>query len=80
MPVTATTEIVGLKETINALRKIDPQLQKDFKADATAIAQPAITAAKAAYTPVTTVAEWPTNGLIEAARYSRLLSQAHSQA
>jgi hypothetical protein len=49
MPVTATTEIVGLKETINALRKIDPQLQKDFKADATAIAQPAITAAKTAY-------------------------------
>ena len=49
MPVTTTTEIVGLKETINALRKIDPQLQKDFKADATAIAQPAITAAKTAY-------------------------------
>ena len=49
MPVTATTEIVGLKQTINALRKIDPQLQKDFKADATAIAQPAITAAKTAY-------------------------------
>jgi hypothetical protein len=49
MPVTATTEIVGLKETINALRKIEPQLQKDFKADATAIAQPAITAAKTAY-------------------------------
>jgi hypothetical protein len=49
MPVTATTEIVGLKETINALRKIEPQLQKDFKDDATAIAQPAITAAKTAY-------------------------------
>jgi hypothetical protein len=49
MPVTATTEIVGLKETINALRKIDPQLQKDFKNEATAIAQPAINAAKTAY-------------------------------
>ena len=52
MPVTATTEIVGLKETINALRKIDPQLQKDFKDEATAIAQPAINAVKAAYTQI----------------------------
>lgn len=49
MPVQNTVEVVGLKETINALRKIDPQLQKDFKADAIAIAQPAITAAKSAY-------------------------------
>ena len=52
MPVSASVEVVGLKETINALRKIDPQLQKDFKADATAIAQPAINAAKAAYSQV----------------------------
>jgi hypothetical protein len=49
MPVSHSVEVVGLKETINALRKIDPQLQKDFKADATAIAQPAIQAAKLAY-------------------------------
>jgi len=49
MPVSHSVEVVGLKETINALRKIDPQLQKDFKAEATAIAQPAINAAKAAY-------------------------------
>ena len=49
MPVSASVEVVGLKETINALRKIDPQLQKDFKADATAIAQPAIQAVKLAY-------------------------------
>jgi hypothetical protein len=52
MPVSHSVEVVGLKETINALRKIDPQLQKDFKADATAIAQPAINAAKAAYTQI----------------------------
>ena len=50
MPVSATVEMVGLKNTINALRKIDPQLQKDFKAQATQIAQPAISAAKAVYT------------------------------
>ena len=49
MSASATVQIAGVKETINALRKIDPQLQKDFKADATAIAQPAINAGKAAY-------------------------------
>ena len=49
MAVSTTIEIVGVKDTINALRKIDPQLQKDFKADATAIAQPAINAGKAVY-------------------------------
>ena len=49
MPVSTTIEMVGVKQTINSLRKIDPQLQKDFKADATAIAQPAINAGKAVY-------------------------------
>ena len=59
MPVSHSVEVVGLKETINALRKIDPQLQKDFKADATAIAQPAITAAKAAYS------QFPLSGMAQ---------------
>ena len=49
MPASTTIEVVGVKQTINSLRKIDPQLQKDFKADATAIAQPAIQAGKAVY-------------------------------
>ena len=49
MAVSTTIGVVGVKDTINALRKIDPQLQKDFKADATAIAQPAINAGKAVY-------------------------------
>ena len=49
MAVSTTIGVVGVKNTINALRKIDPQLQKDFKADATAIAQPAINAGKAVY-------------------------------
>jgi hypothetical protein len=40
-------QVVGVKDTINALRKIDPQLQKDFKAQATQIAEPAISAGKA---------------------------------
>jgi hypothetical protein len=52
MTVTTTFEVVGLKQTINSLRKIDPQLQKDFKNDATRIAQPAINAGKAVYTKV----------------------------
>jgi hypothetical protein len=49
MPVNTTCEVVGVKQAINNLGKIDKQLQKDFKADATAIAQPAINAAKAVY-------------------------------
>ncbi len=52
MPVKTTCEVVGVKQAINNLRKIDPQLQKDFKADATAIAQPAINAAKKVYLTV----------------------------
>jgi hypothetical protein len=52
MPASTTIEIVGVKQTINSLRKIDPQLQKDFKADATAIAQPAVQAAKNVYRDV----------------------------
>jgi hypothetical protein len=52
MPASASIELVGVKQTINSLRKIDPQLQKDFKADATAIAQPAINAGKAVYRDV----------------------------
>ena len=52
MSLNTTIEVVGLKQTINGLGKIDKQLQKDFKADATAIAQPAINAGKAVYTKV----------------------------
>ena len=52
MPVGATVQVVGLKQTINGLGKIDKQLQKDFKADATAIAQPALNAAKSVYKTV----------------------------
>jgi len=52
MPATTTIEVVGVKNTINNLRKIDPQLQKDFKAQATQIAQPAINAGKSVYNVV----------------------------
>ena len=52
MTVNTTISVVGVKETINALKKIDPQLQKDFRAQANEIAQPAINAAKDMYTQV----------------------------
>jgi hypothetical protein len=52
MSSSTTIEIVGIKDTINQLRKIDPELQKDFKDDAAAIANPAIQAAKNVYTEV----------------------------
>jgi hypothetical protein len=52
MSVSTTIKVVGVKDTINALKKIDPQLQKDFKAQATAIAGPAIKAAQDMYTQV----------------------------
>jgi len=50
MSATTTIQVVGVKETINALKNIDPQLQKDFRAQAKDIAQPAIDAAKDKYT------------------------------
>jgi len=52
MTVNTTVSVVGVKETINALKKIDPQLQKDFRAQAKQIAEPAIKAAQDMYTQV----------------------------
>ena len=52
MTVNTTITVSGVKETINALKKIDPQLQKDFRAKANEIAQPAIKAAQDKYTQI----------------------------
>jgi len=52
MNVNTTVQVAGVKQTINALRQIDPELQKQFKADATRIAQPAVSAAQNMYTQV----------------------------
>ena len=49
MTATARTEIVGAKEAIKALRKIDPELRKQFNRDAKEITRPVIDAAKKAY-------------------------------
>jgi hypothetical protein len=50
MSVSTTIQVAGVKDTINGLRKIDPQLQKEFKAQATQIAQPAVQAGRDVYT------------------------------
>lgn len=52
MSVDTRIGVVGVKNTINQLRKLDPELQKQFKTDAIAISQPAIAAAQNSYTVV----------------------------
>lgn len=49
MSATASTEVVGVKEAIKTLRKIDPELRKQFNKDAREIVRPVIEAAKNAY-------------------------------
>lgn len=44
-----TVRVDGVKDTINQLGKIDKQLQKQFKADATRIAEPALDAGRKSY-------------------------------
>jgi len=41
--------VVGVKDTVNQLGKIDKELQKQFKADATRIAEPALEAGRKSY-------------------------------
>lgn len=47
-----TTKVVGGKEAILALRKIDPELRKQFTRDAKEVAKPATNAVKQAYQTV----------------------------
>jgi hypothetical protein len=49
MPATMKTEVVGVKETIKALREIDPQFRKDFNKGARAVVAPMVAEAKARY-------------------------------
>ena len=65
MTATARVEIVGAKEAIKALGKIDKDLQKQFKVDAKQIAQPLIALAGAKYpeTPLSGMSrKWTQNG------------------
>jgi hypothetical protein len=49
MTTTAQIEIVGAKEAIKALRRIDPDLRKQFNRDAAAIMKPALDEIKKSY-------------------------------
>jgi hypothetical protein len=65
MTATARVEIVGAKEAIKALGKIDKDLQKQFKADAKQIAQPLVSLAGSKYpeTPLSGMnRKWTQNG------------------
>lgn len=52
MPVDVKTEVVGAREAVRALNKIEPGLRKKFAEDATRIAQPAIVEAQRRYQTV----------------------------
>lgn len=49
MTTNTTIEIVGAKETIKALRRIDPEMRKQFNRDVAAIVKPALTEIKKSY-------------------------------
>jgi len=49
MSASMTVRVDGVKDTINQLGKIDKQLQKQFKADATRIEEPALDAGRRSY-------------------------------
>jgi len=52
MPVSPSIQIVGAKEAVRSLNKLEPGLRKQFAADATRIAQPAISEAQRRYNSV----------------------------
>ena len=49
MSTSMNIKVVGVKDAINGLKKIDPALQKEFKEQANKVAKPAIDAGKEAY-------------------------------
>jgi hypothetical protein len=52
MPAGFRTELIGAKEAVRSLNKIEPGLRKQFAAEATSIAQPAISEAQRRYSAV----------------------------
>lgn len=49
MPATVKTEIVGVKDTIKALRRIDPELRKEFNRDMKNVLASTVAEIKAGY-------------------------------
>lgn len=65
MPYKADLEIVGLRDAIRSLNKVEPGLRKQFVADARRIAQPAVDNVRRNYTqvPLSGMArKWSQNG------------------
>ena len=52
MPASANLDMADVKRVINEVRKLEPELSKEFRAKAQTVAQPAIDAARSAYTQV----------------------------
>jgi hypothetical protein len=52
MTARASVDMVDVKRVINEVRKLEPELSKEFRAKAQELAQPAIEAARDAYTQV----------------------------
>lgn len=52
MPATVRTELIGAKEAVRALNKVEPGLRKQFAQEATQIARPAIDEAQRRYQSV----------------------------
>jgi hypothetical protein len=52
MPAGFRTELVGAKEAVRSLNKIEPGLRKQFAVEATRIAQPAISEAQRRYSAI----------------------------
>jgi len=52
MPYKADMELVGVRETIRSLNKVEPGLRKEFVSEAKQIAQPAIQRVQAGYQQV----------------------------
>ncbi len=49
MPATIKTEVVGVKETIKALRQVDPEFRKQFNRAAKDVVAPMVAEAKSLY-------------------------------
>jgi hypothetical protein len=65
MGVQTSIEVVGVKEAIRSLNKVQPGLRKEFTKDAARIAQPAIQGVQNAYKgmPLSTKAPAPLSGM-----------------
>jgi hypothetical protein len=49
VPGSASIEVVGVKDTIKALRQLDPELKKQFNRDIKRVVAPLVASAKSAY-------------------------------